>query len=107
MKPKKLNVTVEPMKVKMMGTNIMPMISTISNVIPEGMRKNAITKLVKIGRIRFWENVLECILKEFAVMNFGKALTKVFRKWLRIMLNEIGWILFWFMEISKNAIMQE
>ena len=48
MKPKKLHVTIEPMKVKIMGTNIMPMISTISNVIPEGIRKNAIIKLVKI-----------------------------------------------------------
>lgn len=44
MKPKKLHVEVEPMKMKVMGINIWPLLVTMNNLMPEGMRKNAVTK---------------------------------------------------------------
>jgi len=43
-KPKKLHVMVEPMKMKVMGINIMPMIITVYNLMPTSMRKSSITK---------------------------------------------------------------
>ena len=46
-RPKKLHVKVEPMKMKVMGINIWPMIVTVNNLMPEGMRKSKVTKKVK------------------------------------------------------------
>ena len=48
LKPKKLHVRVEPMKMKVMGINIMPIIITVYNLMPAWMRKKSITKKVKI-----------------------------------------------------------
>ena len=48
MKPKKLHVEVEPMKMKVMGINIWPLLVTMNNLMPEGMRKNSVTKQVKL-----------------------------------------------------------
>ena len=53
MKPKKLHVEVEPMKMKVMGINIWPLLVTMNNLMPEGMRKNAVTKQVTIIILTF------------------------------------------------------
>ena len=50
-RPKELHVKVEPLKMKVMGIDIMPMIVTMMNLMPEGMRKDSITKQVLVDSI--------------------------------------------------------
>ena len=45
--PQRLHVKVKPMEMKVMGINIMPIIVFLINQLPEGMRRNKVTKKVR------------------------------------------------------------
>ena len=44
--PKRLHVKVDSMKMKVMGINIMPIMVMMMNWMPEGMRRDTVTKQV-------------------------------------------------------------